>query len=186
MWMQVVTSGWLFQNSGSAPAHLGCRSHFSCREGDWVWQSVAPWPLAKSSVRSDSVTWRWAVHGESSKGGKGCARSEGEESPQHQVGQSHAPPASWVVVTCFLVQWLLWAHAHISTYAFFFSLYPMASKIHYSNSFSARSSQQYCPSVIFPLSLLRSKLNPYTQTTPCRFLFCPFFNQISWTFCTEF
>lgn len=88
---------------------------------------------------------------------------------------------------CFLVQWLLWAYAHISNYTFFLlSLYPVGSKIHYSNFFSVRSSQRCCPSVIFPLSLLRCKLNPYRQTTPWRCLFCPFFHQFLWTFCTDF
>lgn len=150
--MQAVTSHWLFQNSGSASAHLGCTSHFSWvpplgrREGNGVWQSWAAWPLAKSSVRGELYNLAWGCsQRESWEGGKGCAWSEGEERPHHQVGtRSCSSYTPWLVVAFFLVHWLLWEYAYISTNALFlFFLHPIASKIHYSNSFSVRSSQQW-------------------------------------------
>lgn len=140
----------------------------SGKEGGWL-------GLAELSSTCQKQCYEWlynlAPGGESSKGGNGRAWSEGEESPHHQVGDK--------AMLLLHPEWLLPAFWSNDSFSEHTPVFPLMLSFFFSPVSS-------CPSVIFPLSLLRCKLNPYTQTTPCRFLFCPFFNQIPWTFCTEF
>lgn len=178
MWMQVVTSHWLFQNSGSASAHLGCTSHFSWlphlgrREGSGVWQSWAAWPLAKSSV--GGVIWpRMGLLTERvQREARAVPEVKGKRAPANYWGQGHAPPAP-LIGGCFLFGPLtpLRICPYFTNAFFLFFLHPIASKIHSSNSFSVRSSQQwelyfsYFPSVT--VKMQTKPLHPdYTLQIP--------------------